>query len=609
MSNPSQSSSPPNPSQENYDLSTPEEVAARRKRKKLFVGAIAIVVLLGLCAWGAHPVFGAIKAWQARRTAAAALQLLSAGKTNEAVAKIQDALSLRGTDPEVEQVTAVFLTRVGHAREATGFWTEVEKHRALTRDEQRDFATDLLAMGDPAQADKRLRLAWPAQTSGTPTDWDLGMRIALKKQDTINAVLLAKRLLDGKAVGATEHERLDAASTLLANGDPADEALGEETLYAVADGGRSIEPLDALLLLTRQAVQKLNVSRSTQASGSEEQTRTLLALADRIENHPRAKVSQKLLALQARIIVEPSQRDQLVQRAIERFGSSKDNDDLLALTTWLYSQGEYQDVLNVLSADKATESRSLYLQFLDALGALGRWQEVRSAIEGQRFTLDPVVEQMYLARCAQELHQPESADLHWNAALRAAGSNPEKLLSFGHYAQANGVLSIADSAYQAVLKTAPDNRAAHESLLSVLEAQGQTHKAREELAAMLGIWGKDSAVRNDFAYLGALLNLDLPADHETALDLVRTEPNSLPHRVLLALTELRMNRALTALDAVKPIDPRAFASQARFEAVHAAVLWETGFNAQALQEATAVDRTKLLPEERQLLDSIREKNG
>ena len=501
-------------------------------------------------------------------------------------------------------MTAVFLTRAGHAHEAVPFWQAVEKQRVLTQDEQRDFATDLLAVGDLTEADRRLRIAWPTPTAGTPQDWVLGMQVAMQKHDVANAVVLAKRLSGGKAEGVTERQRLEAALTLLGDGEPADQTLGEGTLHAVADGGKSAESLDALTLLTRQAMQTLNVSRAKHEKDSDELTSRLQDLATRIEKHPQAKVAQQLQALQVRAMAQPSQHDQLVQQAIERYGTSKDNNDLFALATWLYTQGEYQKVLDVLHADKATESRALYLQFLDALGALGRWQEVRSAIESQRFTLDPVVEQMYLARCAQQLQQPESADLHWNAALRAAGTNPEKLLSLGHYAQSNGVLGIADGAYRTALKNAPDNRAAHESLLNLMEAQGHTRDAREQLGKMLAIWGQDSAVRNDFAYLSALLNVDLRADRDTALELVRTEPTSLPHRVLLALTELRLNHALGALDAIKPVDARLFASQARFEAVHAAVLWETGFNAEARQEAAAIDRTKLLPEELQLVVSI-----
>ena len=138
------------PPPEDFDLATPEEVAARRFKRRLLIGGGVLTVLLGLGAWQGHPVAGAIKGWQARRTAAEALRLLDANQPEPAVGKLQDALTLRGMDPEVRRTAAVFLTRVGHGHEAVGFWKQVEAGRPLTHDEQRDFAADLLATGDVA---------------------------------------------------------------------------------------------------------------------------------------------------------------------------------------------------------------------------------------------------------------------------------------------------------------------------------------------------------------------------------------------------------------------------------------------------------------------------
>lgn len=592
---------PPADLPEIHDLATPEEVAARKRRRRLLIAGIVATGLSVFGAWGTRPGLRAIKGWQARRAVAEATRLLDAGQTGDAVRKLQDALALRGTDPEVMRAAALFLSKVGHGREAAKFWEELEKVRPLSRDEQGDYAADLLAAGDVAGADARLRLAWPEGTEGTAANWSLGMQIALRRHDANAAATLARRLVDPKTPGTTESLRLNAALVLLNIDNAETRGVGLDTLHALADGEKSPESLQALLLLARQAAQEVSTLRSRQEAVPEASVRAVLDLAGRVEAHPQAKANQQLLALQLREAAQPDQRAALIQRAVDRYGHTRDNDDLAALAAWLYAQGEFQRVLEVDPPERATASRALYLQYLDVLGAQGRWADIRSAIEGQRFTLEPVLEEMYLARCATMLKQPESADLHWKAAVKAAGSNPEKLLSLARYAQSNGALGAAEEALRAALQAAPKDRSVHEAMLGLMGMEGRTRDARETLKGMLGIWPQDAAVRNDYAYLGALLNEDLPADRDTARELVSADPGSVPHRVTLALAELRLGHGLTALDALKPIAGGALGAQAKFLAVYAAVLRETGFAAEAKAAEAAVKPEQLLPEEKTLL--------
>ena len=590
---------------EGYDLTTPEELAVRRRRRRLLIGGIVAAVVIGLGAWQGHALLGAIKGWQARRSATAALRLLDASQPEEAVGKIQDALVLRGTDPEVQRLTAIFLTRAGHGREAVGFWKQVELNRVLTVDEQRDFADDLLGSGDMVEAAKRLHVAWPEGTDGTPRDWSLAMRIDLVEHETAKAASLAKRLVDSKTTAVSEHQRLDAARTLLEIGDAQNLALAEGTLHAIADGGRSPESLEALLLLTQRAAQVVAGDREQKSPALDVAVQNLLDLAARIEKHPLAKVPQQLTALEARLVAQPDQRAQLIQGAIDKYGHSKDNNDLAALAAVLYARGEFQRVLEVLPPERATSSRALYLQYLDTLGALGRWDDIRLTIESQGFTLDPMVEQMYLARCATQTQHPEAAALHWESALRNAGTNPDKLYSLGRYAQANGVPDTAEAALRAALKEAPHNGAARQALLALLQTRGRTREAREEVKALLAESPEDTAARNDYAYLGALLGEDLTADRDASRELVREEPQSIPHRFALALAELRLHHGLTALEAIKAVPLPTFSSQARLVAVDAAVLWDTGFYDEARKLAAPLTQQQLLPEEWQLIQPIK----
>ncbi len=572
---------------EDYDLTTPEEIARRRRRKRT-VAILAALILLGAGGFfGGRPAYRAVRDWQARRAAAEAQRDMDAGQWDLAVSKVQDALLLSRVEPEVMRTAAVFLTRTGHAREALGFWRQVEKKRTLTDADQRDYAADLLATDDPDAAAAKLRAIWPAGKEGTPADWRLGLQLALRRRQSAEAVALSERLV--KAPGSSDQQRIDAAQVLVAASAEDTQKTGWDTVRGLAQG-RTAVSLEALLLLARQ-----------QASQAAPDRVAAELLAGQIENHPLAKTAQKLLALDLRLAVAPGRHDELVKTAIERFGHG-DDETLASLAGWLYAQGEFQRVLEVIPPQKATASRALYLQYLDDFGALGRWQDIKNAIEGQKFSLDPALEQMYLARCLGQLGQVEGSTLRWNSAVQAAGANVDKLLMVGRYAQRNGVLAPAEAAFRAAIKAAPDSRPAQEGLLNLLQEEGRTAAARDALVGMLAVWPNDAAVRNDTAYLGVLLGQDLTANRDVARELVRAEPGSLPHRVTLALAELRLGHALTALDAFGKAPLAVIATQGRYLAVYVAVLRAVGsYNEEIKAAMQALDPARLLPEERELV--------
>ena len=584
---------------EDYDLATPEEIGRRRRRKRLAMLAVVMVGLGVGVSLGGRPAYRAVRGWQARRVAGDARRAMDAGQWNEAVGKVQDSLALARMDPEVMRTAAVFLTRTGHAREAIGFWKQVEIKHPLSVDDQRDYITDLLAVDEFEAARTRLHAVWPAGREGTPVDWRLALQLALRQKQGAEAITLAARLI--KAPDSTEQQRLDAAQVLVASADPATQQTGWDVVQGLARG-RELISLQALLLLARQESEVAAAARKD--PNLPDRRAAAEALAVRLENHPQARTPQKLLADDLRLAADPGRRAALVKTAVERFGHG-DDETLASLSAWLYGQGEYQRVLAVVPPERATASRTLYLQYLDALGAVGRWQDIKNAIEGQKFSLDPILEQMYLARCLGQMGQTEGSTVHWNAAVQAAEANVDKLLTVGRYAQRNGVFGPAEAAFRAAWRTAPEARPAPEALLGLLEAQGRTAAAKEVLVGMLKVWPGDASVRNDVAYLGALLGQDLPTNRETARALVRAEPGSLPHRVTLALAELRLGHALTALDAFGKVSLATVATQARYLAVYVAVLRAVGSYDREIQAALpALDPSRLLPEERDLIKEL-----
>ncbi len=576
-----------------------EAAGTRRRRLKWWLAAASALALTvaGIC--GVRPALHLAKEWQARRLAREAAELIEEGNLDAAHVKVQDALAIWQLEPEAMHAAALLLTRICAYRQALSYWKELEAVRPLSPADLRDYANTEINLGDQEGAEALLRRVWPAGEPGTCQDWMLGMQIAVHRRQSVEAAALAKRLVEDAQT--PPREQFAAATVLLSStgSSPADRALAWKTVAAVAHDQKTPESLAALVLLAQQ---RANPSANQAA---EEGAPSVSELMARIDAHAAAKTQHHLLVVDLRIAREPERRAELIQAAVDRFGTGKDGAELAVLAGWLYAKGEYERVLAVLPPARAANDRALYLQYLDALAALGRWSEIRELVQARKFPLDPMLAQMFLARCAAQLGETEVRDARWQAALDAAGADPGKLLALGQYAAKNGATSFAVSAYRAAIHAAPDERAPYEELLQILESTGDTVELRGAVKAMLARWPGDPAIRNDAAYLDALLNENLPAARSAARELVQAEPASIAHRVALALVELRLRNALAALDAFSGLDPGQVAAlQPRQGAVYAAVLWETNFNRDAKAVIQNLPVERLLPEERALIHPI-----
>ncbi len=223
---------------------------------------------------------------------------------------------------------------------------------------------------------------------------------------------------------------------------------------------------------------------------------------------------------------------------------------------------------------------------------------------------------------------------NWQRALESAGGDVGKLISLGEYAEKNGIVDVAQSAFSAAATEAPKLRAAQQGRLRMAQRSGDTKKIHAILADMLKIWPNDAAVQNDEAYTRLLLlgsssergarsdqqgessellapssDLQTPSSELQALSalaesLVAKNPRSMPHRTLLALVRLKQNRAADALAVYENINLTRGALTPSALAVHAAVLAANGKMEDAKSEAEQIRAEQLSPEERQLIAAL-----
>jgi len=580
---------------------TPEDAQLmRRKRRIIVIGSALLVLAILFGVFGTRPAGRTIRAWQARRHAQKAFAFINKEQWTDAHSEAMAAYQLSPGQPEALRAVARYLTRL-HSIEALDFWKELSRKTSLTRLDVRDEAMIAIIAGDVALADTTVRELIGSHAE--PADWLLAAQLAMQKNLAEEAKsYLAKIVVDSRAT-ESEQFRATLLQLALAANSPSERTNALARLEKSAEG-KTATSLDALVVLAQNTL-------SAPADSSDSTRNEAGRLASALENHPLAKAKHNLLAFDLRLHADPTQREQLIARAIADWKDS-DPADRLDLARWLNSKGEYQRAIDSIPLEKAMQSGDLFLQHLDALGGLGRWNEIQQLLRSGRFPLEPFLETMYLARCNSQRGEQTASANNWHRALEAAHGDARKLITLAQYAEQNNDTEIAEAAYNNAAATSPRLRLAQDGRLRIARASRDTKKIHAVLAAMLALWPDDLAIQNDEAYT-RLLRCP-PATPETrhqaadieklAEKLIEREPHSLPHRTLLALARLRQERAEDALRVYSDLQVKQDAVSGSALAVHAAILAATANLENAKTEAAQLKRDQLLPEEQALVENL-----
>jgi hypothetical protein len=577
-----------------FMLTTEELRLKLRKRRRIVVLVLLLVLVLITGFFGGHPAMNAIKSWQARRHAQRAFTLINKEQWIDARGEAVAAFQLRPTEPQALRAVARFLSRT-HQPEALEFWKQLAGKTPLTRQDVRDEAMIAIIAGDTSRADASVRELIGSHAE--PADWLLAAQLSVQKNLREQAKSSLEKIVADSRTTATEQFRATLLQLALAGDNQTERANALTRLKKLADA-KTATSVDALVVLAQNAL-------STSTDSSDSARHKAGDLAHALENHPLAKAKHKLLALDLRVRVDPTQREALISRAIADWKDTEPA-DVAVLAEWLNGKNEFQKTLDTIPLEKALQSRDLFLRYLDALGGLGRWNEIKQLLGSERFPLDPVLQAMYLARCSGQLGEKTAAGNNWRRALEAAGGDVQKLITLAQYAEKNENAEIAEAAYNGAATVSPKLRVAHDGRLRLAQASRDTKKLHAVLADMLALWPNDPAIRNDEAYTRLLLlpvasgeeHVDeINAIEQLARKLVQQNPASLPHRTLLALARLKQHRAFAALEVYSNIQvvPNAVSPSAL--AVHAAVLAANDRRNDARHEIEQAPLDKLLPEE------------
>src|SRR5438874_4191332 len=507
---------------DDLDLTPPEEIRARRIKLLVFLGAVAACVLGVAIYFAGPPIGGAIKAWQSRRLAREAFALIEQGKWSDANAKARDAYVLRPTEPEAWRAIARLASRTNQSPAALEWWQNVDEAHRLTVEDRRDYIAAALTAGEVTLAAKQVQVLM-AQRAPAAIDLVWAGQVASRQSDPVLALDYAERVLADKRAKPYEiasaatlvlsltspNSQLYAqawkqiedvardpknpaslgALVLLANEQavPPMPAIGGNTSLSLestsapsptpaappsvaggVDAGRAMQPTPEAQSGDTVTLNLTATSPSTPAG----RTMSLTEVADALENHPDARPYHKLLALEVRARRDPALTDQYVADAVERFGNAARlaqtyqggaelaDETLLALAGWLNKIGRPAKTLEVLPEARAIQRQDFFLQYVNALGALQRWSEVKDLLMSEHSVVDPMVQHMYLAVAQAHLGSATGATNEWQRALQVANT-PEKLLTLATNAEQTSAPAIVDAAYSEAIKIAQTTRVAY----------------------------------------------------------------------------------------------------------------------------------------------------
>jgi cytochrome c-type biogenesis protein CcmH/NrfG len=565
-------------------------------------GCLLVIVLVA-----GRPARNAVLALQARKHARRAFAFIDQQKWKNARDEATAAYRLRPNEPEALRAVARLLSRAGQA-DGLEYWRKLSAITPLTDEDLRDNARIALRGNDlPAANDAVDQLLADHNDKDRVADYLVAAEVAARQHDYRKTAQYDQKILADPT--ATHSEQLRATlrlDSIVRSGGRMfvdDPKKIDERLVALASGDDQTS-LDALTALAQHVL----------SPASETKTDLPVPIGDlisKIENHPKATIGSHLLATDLEISQAGSNREQIVQRATDRWKNSP-NEGVATLGSWLYHHGDYQRELEVISLDRAMQTRELFLERIDALAALERWNEIAKLLESERYPLEPVIQNMYLAMCYSKQGEKISADNGWQRAIESAAGDLNKLLMLGSFAEHNGVGSVATTAYNAAVAVSPKSLEAQLGRLRVLRAGGDTHKIHSTVQELLKIWPNDPNLQNDEMYLRLLLlppdtkpdSIELKSIKTAAEKLVADEPNSLPQRTVLALALLKQNQPYTALSLYRNLAVVQSAVTPATIAIHAAVLNAAGQTNEAKAEAAKVPRDKLLPEERALIQPL-----
>ncbi len=540
----------------------------------MIVAGVAGILILA-----AKPVWSGLQKVRARKLVAEGEAFLAQNRGSDALRAGQAALRAGAADARAHQLLLKVLGGAG-SQDAVYFWTKLANDPLATVQHRRELLRWAMAWGRLDMAEAQ----WSLLQEERPLPLEtirLGAALYELRGEANQAVNFAQAALQ-KNPGDIE-TRVRLGRILLEKGGVRDRTIGKDLL------------LEQTLRGDVWGIYALRALADADVLGGFEATECI----GRVRGHSMRERRDILTEAALQWRITEYKRREIVAAAATEF--LKEKGSRLELARWLTKFRNNEELLRFVPEEEALKSRELLLLHVDAMGALGRWEEVEKILGRETAVLDPVFRVMYLARVAGQMNQDRIASLRWTQALDLAGKEGRELLKVADYGRRSGAFSVATEAAERLTRIkGTEGRAGYRELLRIHSAD--LSRVKDLLERYLADYPEDQQARSDLAYARLLLG-ENPGELAELLERLAVEkPEYMAYRTTLALARLQGGKHREANEAFG-INPGQWRELLPYQqVVFAAALAASGEKAVASEIYKGVDKTQVRVEERRLVE-------
>jgi len=279
--------------------------------------------------------------------------------------------------------------------------------------------------------------------------------------------------------------------------------------------------------------------------------------------------------------------------------------EVRALSTWLIQQARADEALRWLTnLPPATRAQQpVPLATTEACVALTNWAAVQTFLADQNWSELEFMRLAFLSQ-ASLLKGEITAPTYWRSAVREAG---DRLGSLGI------LLNLADAWHRAqdkedllwhVYERHPGERWTLRELSRIYQAQGNTRGLNKLFGVLAELNPKDVEARNNLAATSLLLNRNVSKAYELAKELHTERPDQPIIASTYAFALHLRGETAEGLAVLQKLKPESL-EDSSVALYYGVLLSASGQAAQARKYLDLAQPAKLLPEEKQLLETAR----
>ena len=544
---------------------------------------VLALLLTALLLWVViPPAYQRLKTWRAMRFLSEADVAANAGNIPKSISLMRKAILMAPTEDAIFRKVRLFNASLGDANSLNSL-------QGLMLEKQAS-PSELLTLAEQALKAENPVVA-KASLDQLPDDHSvrkiiLQMRLLDKEGNLKEALDLAKKELP-KLSQTGSDQLLLATAELTLKTDP---KASRQVLLQLVDKN-SATGISALRLLAAQAL--------AQRGGDLLKSDTV---ADKLVAHPLHTPDDILVALDLRILENPSAKPALLaQTMAER--SAAPPEDALAFARWLNRRLHYKESVDFIGQERATSNTDWLLLYLDALAGLERWNDIFTMLDADTIIgLSDSIRLLFLARAAEKSGDQERADESWREMqLGLAYEKPEVVSFIAAYALRIGEREQAIKAYTALSHR---KETALEGFLGLIRCWPPNTSATDLLPLykeFTDSFPMLAEARSDQTYLKLLTNEKPATTAAIAKEFYENSPHTLATLSIAALGMLKTGQPEEANALYNGKTIAWFSAPAPWRAVRAAVLYGVGKKKEADELARTINKSQLRPEERALL--------